>query len=102
MIKIGKYTITKEDELNFGLYITKKKGSFRGVEATGEKESLIGYFGYLDVAMSKIINLECLNALSGSDESIVAEELKTLILTVKTQLESAYHNRSSEYKKEMK
>ena len=95
MIKIGRYTIIKEDEFNFGLYETREKGSFRGKKAEGTKENLIGYYGYLDVAMSKIISSELLNKL---DEHCVAEDIKELITTVKTQLKEAYHHRSSEYK----
>lgn len=85
-IEIGKYTITTEDSYNFGLYETKTKGSFRGKQAEGTTEKLIGYYGRLSDAMSKIVNETVLT----SDEHFTAESLKVLILTVESNLNDAY------------
>lgn len=99
MLRIGRYTIKKDDDLNFGLYETKQKGMFRGKQAEGTKEELIGYYGYLDMAMSKIINLELLRGLNNSEDSLVAQDILELITTVKTELNEAYHIGAKEWKK---
>jgi len=95
MIKIGKYTIRVVDELQFGLYETKKKGIFKGVQAEGTKEHLIGYYSYLDTAMSKILNLKALDSL---EDTMLVEDILNGFKTVKTQLDDAYHHRSKDYK----
>ena len=93
IFKLGKYTLTKEDEMNFGLYETKQKGSLRGEKQEGTTDKLIGYYGYIDTAMSKIVNLEVLNA---SDEYLDAEAILIGFRTMKDNLEDAYHIRPKE------
>ena len=85
-LEIGKYTVTTLDEYNFGLYETKKKGTFRGVESEGNKEHLIGYYGSLNGAMNKIVN----ETLLSSDEHFTAQSIKEAFTTVETNLNNAY------------
>ena len=87
-LEIGKYTVTTFDEYNFGLYETKKKGTFRGKEGVGNKEVLLGYYGSISGAMIKIVN----ETLLSSDEHFTAQSIKELISTVETNLNDAYSN----------
>jgi len=94
MMKIGKYTIKALDEFNFGLYETRKKGVFKGKKTEGNKEHLIGYFGYLSMAMGKIISLEVLNALG---DTITTKEIIKVITDTEAKINNAYKNRPSMY-----
>ena len=90
-ISIGKYTIKAMDEFNFALYETREKGTFRGKKGEGTTESLVGYYGYLNMAMSKIVNLESLKAISSSDEYLDAKSILEAFNTIETKLYDAYH-----------
>ena len=94
IIKLGKYTITKEDNLNFGLYETTNKGKFRGKQAEGTTEKLQGYYGYLNMAMSKIMHLELINT---SHEYLDAKAILEAISTVESNLNDAYRHRPYDY-----
>ena len=91
MFKIGKYTIKKEDEMQFVLYkdIVISSGKNQGKD--GEK--FIGYFGYLDMAMSKICNLELLEASNSSDEYLYAEDIHRAIRSLYDMLKEQNHIR---------
>ena len=92
-MRIGKYIVTKEDDLNFGLYYEREKGKFRGKEREGLTEVFVGYYGYLDDVMMKIINLEARNNI---DDVSGTREILELIRTVETNLNDAYRIRAKE------
>ena len=89
-IKIGKYTIKKADDLQFSLHETKAKGSFRGKQAEGNKDELIGYYGYLSIALNKIVNLTALETVGDDNISLQAKELLEAISTLETHINNAY------------
>ena len=93
-ISIGKYTIVKDDEFNLKLTVNKPKGSFRGKQSEGTTDKLIGYFGYLDQALSKIVNLELIEAVGDSEEAITARELHQAISEAYDKVKDVYHTRN--------
>lgn len=88
MIKIGKYTITQEDRMNFGLYETRPSTKKDGSEST--TEYLHGYYGYINMALSKILNQEILYASEGSEESLTANGMYVLIMDTLKEIDSNY------------
>ena len=91
MIKIGKYTITKDDERNLKLTHTRKKGLVKGEDKGGTTEYFIGYYGYLDQCLNKIVNLEAMEAIKDESTVIDAIELKELITGVYGMIKDEYH-----------
>ena len=90
-IKIGNYTITKDDERNLKLTHTRKKGLVKGVDTGEDTEYFIGYFGYLDQALSKIINTEGLEAVKGKEELSSCLELYDKLVSVYDMIKRDYH-----------
>lgn len=88
---IGKYTIKKDDEQNLSLYV--KKISSSGKNKGEIIESHRGYYGYLYMALNKIVNLELVEGLSSSTEAITARELHESIKATYDLIEDAYKTR---------
>lgn len=76
MIKFDKWELEKIDEIQFRL---TKEGKF------------IGYYGYLDQALSKIVNSEALEAIGDQSNIIDALELKDAIEGLYDRLYDVFH-----------
>ena len=73
MLVLDKYKIEKYDDMQFTLSVERMGKDKDGNDKLQDK--LIGYYGYLDMALNKIINLEALEACEGSDVQIDAKNL---------------------------
>lgn len=89
MIEIGKYKIVKDDERN--LKLTKTVIKQKGDNAGEEGESFIGYFGYLDQALNKIINCEVIEALGDSETITEAKDLRDVVRSTYEEITASYH-----------
>lgn len=87
MVKIGKYEIVKADEIQFKLL---KDGKF------------VGYYGYLDGACMKIINLEALEAVGGESKVNDAKEILNVLRSLETMFNNELHYRPKDEPKERK
>lgn len=72
MLLIGKYKLEKADEMQFRLSEVQEGLTDKG---NPKPDRFIGYYGYLDQAMSKIINSEALEATKDEDTIIESTEL---------------------------
>jgi len=88
ILKMGKYTLVRADKYQFALYFERPKGKKPGGEVgVGVTQELVGFYGYLDDAMSKVVNLAVMNSTEQLDAQSILEGFRTTTAGLK----DAYH-----------
>ena len=97
LYKVGKYTVTKEDDMNFGLYLNRPKQLNKKNTEAGNIDKLIGYYGYFYMVISKIVNIEALEGFKVSKDADVAKEILNALSELETSLRDEFSKRPREY-----